>query len=745
MAAPVLKVDCDMEESSTDSVPDRSFRLLFWSMNGLYQTFSSVSVVAISLLFSMSFGSSAFGALPPEVRKEVLEMQKELRSVSGLIRSDDLEAASAIIEKVQNRLKELNLSDTEPDRAVITLRELLQKSAAMIPVDFTQEILPVLQEHCVRCHSGDQPAGRLQLDSYQAMTRGGQSGRLLIPGVPERSLLAAVLTTADPARRMPREGDAVPSEKVAIIVRWIRQGAPADVDDEKTARSRSKKPGAKSATSKKSNKPDGDEPDESGKPKTSVTMADGTETVSFTRDIAPIFVNLCLGCHSGNMPRGGYNVTTFEQVLKPGKTGNTIVPGNPDDSYLIDLVLRQQPMKMPQGQAQLKRSQAVAMETWVREGARFDGSDPKAPIRSLVPTAAEIEAAKLAAMSDEEMQQKRTEQAEAFWKRVAPRETASSVRTVNFLIHGNVSQERLEEFGRISEEQLSHLQERFSADQHSGTKKGQKKKRQSQKKTDSIDAPPHPTPADASMKTDAERADSSDMTSSNMTMTKKDGEPDGALPESESAKVPSKESTSPWRGGLIVFVSRERFEYEEFNTVLMNGRRTPESVSSHVVITPGQETAYVVIQDTGDTETERHFPAATALRSALAQAWLTRTGTAVPDWLSAGFGLSEAEIPSDSALLKSMTAKARSDLSTIESPEKIFESGILGPDEAPGIGLLAIKFLQTRGGHARLKQLVHELQESPDLDSAFQKVWNVNSEQLGRAFLQSASRGTPRR
>jgi hypothetical protein len=740
MAAPVLKVDCKMEESSTGCIPDRSFRLPFWSLNGLYQTFCSVSVVALSILISLSSGSSAFGALPPEVRKEVLEMQKELRSVSGLIRNDDLGAASAIIEKVQNRLKELNLSDTEPDRAVITLRELLQKSAAMIPVDFTQEILPVLQEHCVRCHSGDQPAGRLQLDSYQAMTRGGQSGRLLIPGVPERSLLAAVLTTADPTKRMPREGDAVPSEKIALVVRWIRQGAPADADGEKTAKSRSKKSGAKSAASKKSKKPDGDEPEESVKPGNSVSMADGTETVSFTRDIAPIFVNLCLGCHSGNMPRGGYNVTTFEQVLKPGKTGSTIVPGNPDDSYLIDLVLRQQPMKMPQGQAQLKRSQAVAMETWVREGARFDGSNPKAPIRSLVPTAAEIEAAKLAAMSEEEMQQKRTEQAEAFWKRVAPRETASSVRTVNFLLHGNVSQERLEEFGRISEEHLSHLQERFSADQQSGSKKSQKKKRQTQKSADSVDSTPDPVPSDASMKTNADSSDSE-----NMALTKKDEEPDGALSESEPSKVPSKESTSPWRGGLIVFVSRERFEYEEFNTVLMDGRRTPESVSSHVVITPGQETAYLVIQDTGDTETERHFPAATALRSALAQAWLTRTGTAVPDWLSAGFGLSEAEIPSDSALLKSMTTKARSDLSTIESPEKIFESGILGPDEAPGIGLMAIKFLHTRGGQARLKQLVNELQESPDLNSAFQKVWNVNSEQLGRAFLQAASRGTPRR
>ena len=56
-----------------------------------------------------------------------------------------------------------------------------------------------------------------------------------------------------------------------------------------------------------------------------------------------------------------------------------------------------------------------------------------------------------------------------------------------------------------------------------------------------------------------------------------------------------------FRGRLAVFVTKDRFDYEEFNTVLMN-RRTPKAVSGHSVISANFETAYVAMHDAGDTE-----------------------------------------------------------------------------------------------------------------------------------------------
>ena len=50
-----------------------------------------------------------------------------------------------------------------------------------------------------------------------------------------------------------------------------------------------------------------------------------------------------------------------------------------------------------------------------------------------------------------------------------------------------------------------------------------------------------------------------------------------------------------------MFVTNDRFDYEEFNTVLTD-RRTPKAISGHSMITANFETAYVAMHDVGDTE-----------------------------------------------------------------------------------------------------------------------------------------------
>ena len=59
---------------------------------------------------------------------------------------------------------------------------------------------------------------------------------------------------------------------------------------------------------------------------------------------------------------------------------------------------------------------------------------------------------------------------------------------------------------------------------------------------------------------------------------------------------PLPEGQAAFRGRLAVFVTKDRFDYEEFNTVLMN-RRTPKSVSGHSVINENFATAYIAMHD----------------------------------------------------------------------------------------------------------------------------------------------------
>ena len=101
-------------------------------------------------------------------------------------------------------------------------------------------------------------------------------------------------------------------------------------------------------------------------------------------------------------------------------------------------------------------------------------------------------------------------------------------------------------------------------------------------------------------------------------------------------KYPLPPGAKAFRGRLAVFVTSERFDYEEFNTVLMN-RRTPKAISGHSTMTADFETAYVAMHDVGDTESATELNADQLMNSLISQAYLTRDGSNLPDWLKQGF------------------------------------------------------------------------------------------------------------
>lgn len=601
--------------------------------------------ILLTAFLAVSFSQPTDAALPPEVKKQLSEMLRELRPVSSMVRKKQIDEAKAIIAKIEEQVGELNIAEDERDRSYTALNSALQRAKLAIPVSFESEVAPIIKGKCIRCHGVDQVCAELDMTSYANMGKGGQGGPLLIPRNPQRSLIMARLT-ANGQGRMPRGGQKLSDDEINIIGRWIASGAAFDGEDMTAAIGESmaeKKP---------------------PKPKVKVVMADGSETVSFKDDVAPWMVNVCLRCHSGNNPRGGYNISTFEQLLAGGDTGNTVVPGDPDGSYIVDLVLRQDPIKMPAGnQTRIKRSEAQALAKWISEGAHFDGNDPKAPLRGMVPTVEELEAAKLAAMSDSEFADRRTAQAESLWKRVAPREEATASKTDSLYVYGNVPQSRLDEMANWGEAQVASLVSKYNL-------------------------------------------------------------PGGS---------------KPWRGRLIVFVSKTRFDYEEFNTVLLN-RRTPRGVSGHMVITPNFDTAYIVMFDGGDADSADFLNSQQLLNSLLAQAYLGREGTTFPDWLRQGFGLMESGAGQESQYFKLLPQKAGEALSTVTNAATLFDDGTFSPEEVGPVGFLLTRFLLNRGGKAKLGQLAKQLQTSRNASRAVQAVYGQNAASLGQAFLSSGGR-----
>src|SRR4051794_25067636 len=67
---------------------------------------------------------------------------------------------------------------------------------------------------------------------------------------------------------------------------------------------------------------------------------EASRPVSFRKDVAPILVKNCLGCHNARKAQGGLSLATFALLKKGGKAygTETLTPGDPDASGLVELV-----------------------------------------------------------------------------------------------------------------------------------------------------------------------------------------------------------------------------------------------------------------------------------------------------------------------------------------------------------------------------------------------------------------------
>ena len=101
-----------------------------------------------------------------------------------------------------------------------------QGAAAVDEIQWDRDVRPILSRSCFACHGFDGEARkaklRLDVDSVREDERG-----IIVPGDPAASLLLKKVRSSDPQERMPppEEGDALSREEIAILERWIAEGA----------------------------------------------------------------------------------------------------------------------------------------------------------------------------------------------------------------------------------------------------------------------------------------------------------------------------------------------------------------------------------------------------------------------------------------------------------------------------------------------------------------------------------------
>jgi hypothetical protein len=85
---------------------------------------------------------------------------------------------------------------------------------------FEREVAPLLTSRCLKCHSGDNAKGDLDLTRRETLELGGSSGRVIVPGKAAESLLFEYVRD----KKMPPK-QPLTDQEIALLRRWIDGGA----------------------------------------------------------------------------------------------------------------------------------------------------------------------------------------------------------------------------------------------------------------------------------------------------------------------------------------------------------------------------------------------------------------------------------------------------------------------------------------------------------------------------------------
>jgi len=190
---------------------------------------------------------------------------------------------------------------------------------------FERNIRPVLSSRCYQCHTGLKSGG-LRLDSRQNILKGGNDGPVAVPGHPEQSLLMQAISHTHERIRMPLGSAKLDDQTIDNFKRWIQDG---------------------------------------------IAWPESPGEI-FSERIRPLLSQNCLSCHSAT-PQAELQLDSREHMLKGGRSGPALVPGDPEKSLLIEAVeQKNQKLKMPPGK-KLSEDQLADLAAWVKRGAAWAG------------------------------------------------------------------------------------------------------------------------------------------------------------------------------------------------------------------------------------------------------------------------------------------------------------------------------------------------------------------------------------
>ncbi len=162
--------------------------------------------------------------------------------------------------------------------------------------------------------------------------------------------------------------------------------------------------------------------------------------LDFRTQIAPVFQRHCIRCHSPDDNKGDVSLATFDDL----KHNEYVIPGDPDDSSLLDLVssVDGDPPEMPKDSEPLSSQEVARLRRWIAEGSKWPSdvvvqANSKAdaswwslqPINAADHAADDAETLNIDGFIDEKL-------AEQGLKRSSPADRRTLIRRLSFDLHG---------------------------------------------------------------------------------------------------------------------------------------------------------------------------------------------------------------------------------------------------------------------------------------------------------------------
>ena len=87
-------------------------------------------------------------------------------------------------------------------------------------------------------------------------------------------------------------------------------------------------------------------------------------------DVQKVFDANCIRCHGAGRPRGGIDLTKYENVMKGGEDGVVVVAKNLKKSVMFQAITSAPGFRPMPPRGKLEEKDVKTIQTWILEGAK---------------------------------------------------------------------------------------------------------------------------------------------------------------------------------------------------------------------------------------------------------------------------------------------------------------------------------------------------------------------------------------